>query len=283
MNVLILLVYLRVAFSLAFDDLQNRTGFGSSSLIQNPLVKTFDSRKELLNSQFWSHLTDKRHLLSIRSTAIFLKDERIFLLYDEGDQEKKSLFWIPWLNRRMLHLTLTELDFGDEVHWVGSDNFPILTVSAEYSTSLVQVEREIVHGHSIRFNPSLLRLLGVLVAGWRIVLESTNSLYIAEKESLICRASPGGRAQLQISNKMLSFPAAKSRVVSYNTKTKVFKKEKWQPVSSTIRDEVHEGILLFLPSSVSLGRCITNETMFENHHRRKLIEYRFAFDHGPLF
>lgn len=277
MNVLVLLTLIRLVLSLSSIDFERRVGFNSSSLFANSLVRTFESREQLLKSLFWSHLTNKKYLISIRNAVIFIEDEKMFLLYDEGDQEKNSLLWIPWINRNVLHLTITELDFGDDIYWLGSENFPLLTVSAEFSTSSVQVEREIVHGHSIRFNPSLLRLLGLLVAGWRVVLESTNSLYIAEKESLICRASPGGRVQLQISSKMLSFPAAKSRVVTYNTRTKQFENEVWKSVSSTICDEEHEGFLMFLPSSISSGRCITNETMFESQHLRRLLEHRIAF------
>lgn len=254
-----------------------------AAIFTSPLVNEFKTREQLLDSPFWGHLIHRKHHLKIRSTVIFIEDEDTFLIFDEKDQEKKTLFWIPWSNREVDQLYFTEVDFGPEVWWVGSDNFPLLTISAEYSSGYVEVEREIIHGYSVRVNPSLESLLGFLFTGGKIALESTNSLYIAEKEGLICRANPGGRVQLQVSSKMLSFPAARSRAVEYGIKSGDFTATTWNTVSSSINGESQDGILVYLPSSLVLARCVTKEEYFETENKRQLLEYRYDFNHDFEF
>lgn len=291
MRALIILLCLRTAAAIAlltklFDSNGNLT-FDSRIKLTNPLVRTFESKADLIVSPFWNHFLNRKCLLTTRSTIIFIEDEQTFILFNEEDQEKKSLLWIPWTNRALTRLYFTEVKFGERVYWTGSENYPFLTVSAEYSTNSLQIEREIVRGHSVRVNPSLLKLLGLLSSGWRIVLESTNSLYVAEKESIICRANPGGKVQLQITSKMLSFPAARSRPLVYDAMDKSFNAESWLSISCSVNEEEHDGILMFLLSEIILARCVTNETMFLGKDERKLLEYRspfeysFSFEPGP--
>lgn len=249
----------------------------------NPMIRYFDNREQLEASPFWEQFIDKRYILTIRSVMICLKDEKVFLIFNEEDQKKKYQQWVPWIGRSTNHLFFTEVCFGDDVYWVGSDNYPILTVSAEYSSLPVQIERELVHGNSIRLNPSLLVLLGILYTGWRVVMESTNSLYVAEKESIICRASPGVRVQLQVSNKMLSFPSARTRTLEYNTKTQEFIPSDWSLISSEVSDQKVKGMLLSTLTMFERARCVTNEAMFESQSQRQLIEYQTVFNQTSLF
>lgn len=264
-----------------FRDLQN-TLF-NLSVPTNPLVRSFKSREELLASSFWSHFINRRDLITARNSVIFIEDESNFLVFNEDDQEKGSLLWIPWIKRNLARLHFTEVEFGRDVYLQKSENFPMLTASAELSSSFLQIEREISRGHSIRVNPSFLTLLSILGTGWRIAMESTNSLYIAEKESIICRARPGGRVQLQVSSNMLSFPKARSRKFKYDIQLGVFELDDWELITSSIHHQELPGILMALLARFMLARCVTNETMFEKPDKKHFFEHRIALEQDFSF
>lgn len=276
-------LFLSILFARAHSfDSGNAPGSANASY-SIPMIRSFETREQLLDSAFWDHFIYRKNPLTVRNTVIFIKDEKRIIIFNEEDQEKKSLLWIPWVTRYLARLKFTEIDLGHEVYWVGSNNYPILTASAEYSSNILLIEHEVVRGNSVRVNPSLLTLLAWLQIGLRIVIESTNSLYMAERESIICRASPGGRVQLQVSSTMLSFPAAKSRSLEFDIRSQEFTTEKWSYISSSVEKEVYDGLLMLLSSSFVLARCVTNETMFEMDKRRKIVEYRSVFNDTYTF
>lgn len=273
-----------LSFSCAKSGLQDlQYSLYNLSAPSSPLVRSFKSEKQLLQSSFWSHFINRRNFITTRNSVIYIEDELKFLVFNEEDQEKKTLLWIPWFKRNLAKLHFTEVEVGKDVFLQNSENYPMLTASAELSSSFLQIEREIVRGHSVRVNPSFLTLLAILGTGWRIVLESTNSLYIAEKESIICRARPGGRVQLQVSSSMLSFPKARSRNLKYDIGLGEFFCEDWEPISSYIRQQELPGLLMALLASFMLARCVTNETLFRNSDEKHFFEHRLALNQNFSF
>lgn len=248
-----------------------------------PLVRSFKSREQLQASSFWTHFVNRHNFITDRNSILFIEDESTFLIFNEENQEKKSLQWVPWVNRRLAKLRFTEVEFGKDVYLKTSDNYPVLTASAEFSSSFLQIERELVRGHSIRVNPSLLALMSILGTGWRIALESTNSLYIAEKQSIICRARPGGRVQLQVSSSMLSFPRARSRELEYDVRLGAFVSDDWEPIKSTVHLQDVPGALMALLASFMLARCVTNETMFKKPDEKHFFEHQTALNQNFTF
>lgn len=236
-----------------------------------PNLRKFEDRNKLADSAFWSRLILDGNKGTAENNAIYLEDTRTILVVNEKNlylPSRLSLFKKPTLD-----ILLIEVDLGSEARSLGSNFFPLATASAEYSSSSVIIEREVSRSRTITFNPSILLALTLAKNGIGLSLDLAENHYRFNKETITCTANPGDRVQLQVTNAMIQFPQARTRVVKYKRKNRSWSDEPWAAVESHVSDETHIGALFYENFRLGRHRCVTNVSHFEDSSRRKWIEW----------
>ncbi|OBA23217.1 hypothetical protein METBIDRAFT_102096 [Metschnikowia bicuspidata var. bicuspidata NRRL YB-4993] len=239
-----------------------------------PNLQSFASKEALVDSYLWTHLTHTSDDIIALTTAVFLEDSKTILVLAEPKARDllstgKELLGIT----KKSTINMIEIDLGSNIYSVGSDFFPLVTLSAENSSGQAAVEREVSQVYKIKFVPGVNRIFDLAALSVKAVLGVTLSSQRAEKETITCSANSGGKVQLQVSNRMLYFPQARTRKVKYVSKDKEFIEKEWEAVKSSVADEEHLGALFYEHFKLGKNRCVTNTSYFEDVASRNWLEW----------
>lgn len=168
-------------------------------------------------------------------------------------------------------VTMVEVRLGDGPRQLEVVNFPLITFSAELSSSGALIEREVTKGYGVTLSFELQFSTSLIQTGFTTGLGSGYQLATSLSQSMVCRANPGGRAQLQASTKMVFYPHAITRNVTHKASGE-FVNGKWENVTSTVLGEKYNGALFYKSSYLGLHRCVTNPDYFEDALRRTWVE-----------
>lgn len=248
------------------------TGLGGEVLY--PVTQTFDTKKEFLASSFWTHFKLKRSYVTAQTTAIFIKRDRALVYISKKTSKNPDKLF----GRPQDDIDLVELKLGSDMQLVGSTNYPLYTLSAEFSTGAILLEMEVSSSRKISLGTVLQLTFGLGDAAKSYgSLETGHSLSTSLAESIICRANPGSSVQLQVTNEMMYFPRAMARKVTCQVKNNYLANGPWENVTSTINSQDYEGALFYVGESLSKHRCVTDMELFENATTREFIEYNQSY------
>ena len=266
MNLLLYLCLLTCVFALDPAEVDGKKLY--------PSLRTFANKLALMDSYLWTYFTRATYDVLVMTTALYIEDTKTILVLLEPktrDLVSAGKQFLGVSTKKIV--SMTEIDLGSELFSVGSDFFPLVTVSAQYSTGMATVEREVTQSYSVSFNPSLNRAFGLVVVSLKAVLGVTIGLEMAEREVITCLANPGGRVQLQVSNRMLHFPKARTRSIKFYIRDKTFVGSTWERVRSAVADEEHMGALFYENFKLGKHRCVTKVTRFHDAAARKWVEW----------
>lgn len=231
-----------------------------------PQSRSFQSLQEMKESTFWNNFVMGRNPIIANTTAVFINDTNSVYYFEDRIPRTK---WNSWFKKRP-PLLMIELLLGSEPKEVPIEYFPLVTVSAELSTSDASVEREVTDGFSISFSLDLRVDNDVVIAGIKTGLSSQYSIGFSLAQSMICRAPKGGKVQMQVSATLLYFPLAKTRRVTYVKATQDFETGEWETVTSEVKKETYEGAMFYSLGTISRQRCVTEQSHFKNKRVRWL-------------
>lgn len=231
-----------------------------------PQSRSFQSLHEMKESTFWNNFVMGRNPVVANTTAIYINETNSVYYFED---RQPSTTWSSWFKSKP-PLSMIELLLGSEPKEVPIDYFPLVTVSAELSTSDASVEREVTDGFSISFSLDLRVDNNVVIAGIKTGLSSQYTIGFSLAQSMICRAPRGGKVQMQVSATILYFPLAKTRRVSYVEATQDFETGEWETVTSEVKKETYEGAMFYSLSTISRQRCVTEKSHFKNRRVRWL-------------
>lgn len=235
------------------------------NLRSNPLVpisKTFKSRTDLAKSSFWRSLVQKCDRVTENTTSIYIEDDQTVYFFNASAHTGAT----------KRDIVLVQLQLGNESQVHEIVNYPLVTISAEYSTSELVVERELSSGYDITLSLSSSIDLTVLETGVTASLGYSYTFSGSLSESIICRAAPGGMAQLQATTYVKHYPAARTRQVTYKYKDGLFQDGKWDGVVSEVQNESYEGALFYVGGPLSTQRCVTDRKYFEDERKWLVIK-----------
>lgn len=239
-------------------------GLSGQALVPN--AKRFKNREALAKSSFWRDMVKRVNPVTALATSIYIEKDKAVYVFSNTVPTKT---W--WGGSSDPDIVLTQLLLGDEINDIEVDHFPLITISAEYSSNQVTVEREVASGYGIVLSSSL-RVTNTLVqTGITTGLDSAYSFSLSVSESMVCRAPPGGRAQMQVSINIKQFPAAKTRQVTFKQKTGAFENGKWDKVTSEIHGDSYEGAMFYETGHQFSQRCVTDPNYFQDPHDARWI------------
>lgn len=228
-----------------------------------PTVHSFESRTKLTQSGIWQDTVELRNLLLHQTSTFYIHRERAYLLLARVVSRAR-----PWMPGRHSDVEMVEVRLEDGLQEFEVANFPLVTLSADLSTSGAQVEREVTDGFGITLSFMLdlrFKLDGIHETRFTFGLSSTFSTALTQK--LVCRAPAGGRVQMQASTRMVLFPRAIMRNVTYKAKSGTFVNGEWTNITSTVLGESVDGALLYSSDYFGRHRCVTDPTYFEDMGR----------------
>lgn len=204
-------------------------------------LPVFANRSDLLLSQAWASATAQ--ISSPQSNHAFYIENDDTILTVVGGHQRRSLFSPKWAKSSSKDIECIEFSLGKNQQSVGSTYFPLVTVSAEFSTSPVKIEREVTHGKSLSYSSSVAAGVSIIQASFKLSLDQGVGLTFSKKEMVACTANPGGRVQLQVSNRMLHFPEARARKILYLAKNAEFSEAEWESLETEVADEHYLGAI----------------------------------------
>lgn len=228
----------------------------------NPHVESFEDRQALQESSFLNVVAGNQNDIIPLTTSIAIQRDRAMMFITKVTPRR--FFNNPG------DVSLVEVVLGDTDHSVEVKNFPIVTFSAELSSSSAAVEQEITKGYSVSLSFQLQFESKLIQTGFTMGFGSSYALSTTMSQSMVCRTHPGSRAQLQVSTKMMLYPDAKTRNVTFS-KNK-FINGPWEKVTSTVDEVTVDGALFYLSDYLGLHRCVTDPDCFEDPIQRNWVD-----------
>ncbi|GEQ67991.1 hypothetical protein JCM33374_g1657 [Metschnikowia sp. JCM 33374] len=265
------LIPLFLCLSMAFAESETKE-FDGKQLY--PSLRTFASKEALVESYLWNYFTNANNDINALTTALYMEDTETILVVSTPEAKgfvRTSKELLGLSNPKTVYMT--EIDLGSNVYSVGSDYFPLVTVSSEYSTGGSMIEREITDSYRITFSPSVERKFNFFALTITATLGLNLGAELSERESIVCMANPGGKVQFQVSNRILHFPNAKIRNLQFSIKEKEFVEQEWEMVKSSVDDEEHVGALFYDRFKLGKNRCVTDPAQFQDIRKRKWLEW----------
>lgn len=239
-----------------------------------PSLRNFASKKELVDSYLWNYFTHASTEIAALTTAIYLEDTKTILVLAQPRIRDLVLAGKERLGIAKKNVVrMTEIDLGDEILSVGLQYYPLVTASALHSSGIAVVEREVSQAYRVSFSPAVNRVFGLMVLSLKVVVGATFGSEITERETITCAANPGGQVQLQVSNRMLHFPGARTRELDFDLWEHEFVPQPWEQVLLSVADEEHIGALFYESFSMGKHRCVTNTSHFEDVGMRRWLEW----------
>lgn len=232
-----------------------------ASAIVHPQVESYKDRQALLRSSFLTAVA--RNPSSISSTiSISIQRDRAMLFISKVSP--RGYFGESG------DVSLVEVCLGDTNRSVEVRNFPIVTFSAEWSSSGAAIEQEVTKGYGVSLSFQLQFESSLMQTGFTMGSASSYMLSTSMSQSMICRANPGSRSQLQVSTKMLFYPDARSRNVTFSKEK--FVDGPWENVTSTVQESTVNGALFYISDYLGLHRCVADPDYFEDPVQRRWVE-----------
>lgn len=228
----------------------------------HPHIESYEDRQALSKSSLLTAVARNPSSILPSTTSITIQRDRAMLFISKVSP--RGFFG------DLGDVSLVEVRLGDTNRTVEVKNFPIVTFSAEWSSSGATIEQEVTRGYGISLSFQLQFETTLLQTGFTTGFASSYMLSTSMSQSMICRANPGSRSQLQVSTKMMFYPNARTRNVT-------FSKEKfivgpWENVTSTVQESTVNGALFYLSDYLGLHRCVTDPDYFEDPVQRKWVE-----------
>lgn len=225
-------------------------------------LESFKNREAFLKSSFLTAVGNDKNNILPQTTSIVIQRDRAMMFITK-------VVPLRYLGFAGGSVDLVELRLGDNNGSVEVVNFPLVTFSAELSTSGASIEQEVTKGYGISLSFQLQFESSLIQTGFTVGLGSSYALSTSLSQSMICRANPGSRAQLQVSTKMMLYPDAKTRNVTISNGR--FSNGPWQPVTSSVQECTINGALFYRGDYLGLHRCVTDIDFFEDPVQRSWI------------
>lgn len=230
-----------------------------------PTAKTFKDRNSLVSSFFWNDVSSGNQILP-QTTSIYIQRDRALLFISKVATSRR------WFWSKNSDISMVEVRLEDGERQLLVVNYPLQTLSAEWTSSGGSMEHEVTQGFGITFSFQLHFETSLLQTGVTMGLGSSYTLSTLLAQNMVCRANPGGRVQLQASTRMVLYPRAITRNVTYKSTTGTFTNGEWENVTSSVAGETVDGALFYRSDYLGLHRCVTDPNYFEDALHRNWVE-----------
>lgn len=238
--------------------------FGNST---RKKTMTFETQEHLVKSTFWQDVLWKPQFINPNSTSIFIADKGSILMFPRQYREySRLMFW------RKPRIHLIEVQLGEK-NFKTYDviYYPLVTFSAEWSTSGAILEREVGTGYGVKYSLDKFLEQDIVTAGGSYGLVTTQGRISLGADSVVCRVHAGGKGQLQVSSRLKHFPEARFRKVICFNNIPDFHEEKWEKIRTSLVGESHDGVVIYEDWNFSKHRCVTDPYYFEDAKTRRWI------------
>lgn len=227
----------------------------------------FKTQEQLVKSQFWAEVLHNPQFVIPNSTSIYIEDSGSILMFPRQYREYSR--WTFWRKPRihMIEIQLNETNYNmyDVVY------YPLVTFSAEWSTSGATLEREVGTGYGVKYSLDKQLEQDIVAAGGSYGLLHTQGRISIGAESITCRIHAGGKGQLQVSSRLKYFPDARFRKIVCINNFPDFHEEEWEKIRTSLVGETHDGVVIYEDWNFSRHRCVTDPDYFEDPKTRRWI------------
>lgn len=234
----------------------------------------FSTREQMLKSLFWADVYRDPDWGLPNSTSIYIEATKSILMFPKQYWEYSR--WTFW-RKPKIHLIEIQLD-EENYNTFDVMYYPLVTFSAEWSTSGAVLEREVGTGFGVKYSFDKHLEQDIVAAGGSYGLITTHGRVSVGAETVVCRVHAGGKGQLQVSSRLKYFPEAKFRKVVCVKDSSIFHEDAWEKARTILSGESHDGVVFYEDWNFSKHRCVTDPRYFEDPKTRRWINLKISLD-----